>query len=297
MEFEELKLEAAGESSRIRPCGFVRMAWRDPVDGSPQYCRAYLPAEYGPSRKWPMVLYLHGYHAPNPEYYRWWRADVRHAEPADRQGVIYLEPHGRGNTGYLGIGDQAILKVIAVARELFSVDENRIYLTGESMGGWGTWNVASRHPELFAAIAPVFGGVDYRSQEEQRKFGTITPLERFIRDQRSSFSTAESLLNLPIWVWHGDADKSVPVQWSRDIVTALQRWGYDVRYTEVPGFGHEALNHLGRVTPPAYVRHRWNDVACAGFRAGNPGEVEGPAGEDERLHLDPLRDRRRHGLR
>ena len=54
---------------------------------------------------------------------------------------------------------------MAEARKLFSVDDNRVYLTGESMGGWGTWNVATRHPELFAAIAPVFGGVDYHSTD------------------------------------------------------------------------------------------------------------------------------------
>ena len=185
MEYDELMLERQGQTGRIRPYGFVRLAYRDDVDGSPQFCRAYLPPGYEPGKKWPLVVQLHGYNPANPVYVRWWGAADRHpgidTEFSNHQGVIYLEPHGRGNTQYLGMGDSDVLRAIAEAKRLFSVDEDRVYLTGDSMGGWGTWNVATRHPDLFAAIAPVFGGVDYHSTMSEEELAQAQPVERFLQ--------------------------------------------------------------------------------------------------------------------
>ena len=110
------------------------------------------------------------------------------------------------------------------------------------MGGWGVWNVATRHPELFAAIAPVHGGVDYHSQmTEEAARDAFTRPSVSSRSGQSSWSMAESLVNTPIYVHHGDIDQAVNVDWSRWGVKLLQRWGYDVRYHEYPGKGHEAL--------------------------------------------------------
>jgi len=245
MEYDEMMLERQGLPGRIRPYGFVRLAYTDDVDGTPQYCRAYLPAEYDPDRKWPLVIQIHGFNPANPVYIRWWSADQRHAgsdiEFSGRQGVIYMEPHGRGNTYYEGMGDSDIMKIIAEAKRLFNVDEDRIYLTGDSMGGWGTWNIATRHPDVFAAIAPVFGGSDYHSQLSEEEIAGLTPVERFFREKSSSWAMAEGLLNVPVFVHHGDVDQSVNVEYSRWGVRLLQRWGYDVRYHEYPGHSHEAL--------------------------------------------------------
>lgn len=263
MEYDEMMLERKGMTGRIRPHGFVRLAYRDEVDGSPQYCRAYLPADYDPAKKWPLVIQMHGYNPANPVYIRWWAADERHShidtEFSNHQGVIYLEPHGRGNTSYLGMGDNDILTVIAEAKRLFNVDEDRIYLTGDSMGGWGTWNVATRHPDLFAAIAPVFGGSDYHAQMSEEDLARLSPLERFFHEKESSWAMADGLLNIPIFVHHGDADQSVNVEYSRWGVRLLQRWGYDVRYHEYPGRSHEALeSQNGNLNIEWFLQHRRN---------------------------------------
>jgi len=92
------------------------------------------------------------------------------------------------------------------------VDRARIYATGVSMGGYGTWDAVQRRPEFFAAAMPCCGGGD-------------THLAWKIRD-------------VPIWAWHGDQDGAVPVVRSREMVAAL--WAVDgkIRYTEVPGCGH-----------------------------------------------------------
>ena len=246
MEYAEIQQEIAGnDRARLRPHGFYRLAWRDDVDGSPQFARAYLPIGYDPARQYPLVLKLHGFNPANPVYVRWWAADVRHsfpdAEYGNHEGVIYIEPHGRNNTQYLGLGDADVVRVVALAKQRFSVDENRVYLCGDSMGGWGTWNVGTRHPDLFAALGPIFGGVDYHSYLPEEALANLTPLGRFLADKNSSWSLADGLLNVPLFVHHGDVDQSVNVDWSRYGVRLLQRWGYNVRYFEMPGYGHEEL--------------------------------------------------------
>jgi len=96
----------------------------------------------------------------------------------------------------------------------YPIDKGRIYLTGLSMGGYGTWDLISRRPELFAAAIPVCGGGD--------------PAQ------------AEKLAKLPIWAFHGDADPLVPVERPRDMIAAIKKAGGEPKYTEYKGVGHDA---------------------------------------------------------
>jgi pimeloyl-ACP methyl ester carboxylesterase len=276
MEAAELDIAKAGAPGPLHGYGFVRLAWRDPVDDSPQFCRAYLPPDYDPasSRRWPMVVSLHGYHPENPLLWRWAETDRRHTVWPDRYGVIFIEPHGRGNTGYRGFGEADVLRAIEEARKKFSVDNDRVYLMGYSMGGDGAWNIGSRHPELFAAMAPVYGGWDYHATMGDAEAAALTPWQRFSEERWSSFVQAESLLHMPILVTHGDADDTVPVEGSRYAVRMLQRWGYDIRYHEYPGVGHGAtgwcedeiipwlLDHK-RTADPKHVRLRSPELTGA----------------------------------
>jgi hypothetical protein len=249
MEYEELEQRAAGKPGPVRPYGFVRLAYTGEVDGSTQFCRAYLPPHYDPERRWPMVVWLHGFNPANPPYVGWWDVDKRHSSIAERFDVIVLEPHGRGNAQYLGIGEQDVLQCIAQAKRRFRVDPDRVYLMGQSMGGAGTWLIASHHPQLFAAAAPEFGGFDWRlvpGYGFENPHAASLP-ERFTARSQSSFAGAESLLDLPMLVTHGNADQTVPVTFSRFAVTMLQRWRYPIRYEEIPGRDHEALNMRDRI--------------------------------------------------
>jgi predicted esterase len=250
MEFAEIKAD-----KQIRAGGFVRLAYIDDIDNTPQFCRSYLPVNYDPSNKWPLVVYLHGYNGDNPEYINWWSADKRHDPSSDKHGVIFIEPHGRGNTQYLGFGDQDVLKCIEMAKQKFNVDGDRVYLVGSSMGGFGTWNVATRHPELFAAIAPIYGGGDYHVSISKENLAKMSSWEVFQNDKSSSTAQLESLVGMPILVSHGDQDQSVNVNLSRYLVRMLQRWDYDVRYIEVPGKGHEELG-LWDQTIPWLLQHK-----------------------------------------
>ena len=254
MEYEELK-----NNSNVRENGFVRLAYRDEVDNTPQFCRAYLPMNYDPEKKWPLVVNLHGYYGANPVYVKWWSIESRHMDLVDKFPVIDIEPHGRGNTSYTGIGEKDILKCIEMAKEKFNIDEDRIYLKGESMGGGGTWYVGTRHTDIFAAIAPVYGGWDYHVNMTEDQVSKMTEREIFNLEKSSSFAQADALLTTPVLVTHGSIDVSVNVNNSRYAVRMLQRWGYDIRYHEYPGYAHEGIPYVDQVIS-WFLHHKKNSA-------------------------------------
>lgn len=272
MEAAELDLDPGAAA---RPSGFVRLAWIDPIDDSTQFCRAYLPADYDPARRWPVVLMLHGNHPASPPYIRYWGVDSRHHPAADRWPIIWIEPHGRGNSGYIGLGEKDVLNCLAAARARFPVDPDRTYLTGGSMGGMGTWQVGTHNVHAFAAIAPVFGGFDLRLHPTAGRDNPDAdrPMERWMAEIQSDFAGAEQLRNTPVFVHHGDQDQAADIRFSRHIVGLMQRWGYDVRYHEYPGWGHEDLGETdeivewflrrSKVQAPRQVRVRAADLASA----------------------------------
>ena len=112
---------------------------------------------------------------------------------------------------------RALRAVIAALDRVLAendVDPSRVYLTGLSMGGYGSWDLAMRMPERFAALVPVCGGGDP--------------------------AAVERLRSVPIWIWHGDKDQAVPVARSRQMADALREAGIDAAYTELPGVGHDS---------------------------------------------------------
>lgn len=98
--------------------------------------------------------------------------------------------------------------------ETHPIDPTRVYLTGLSQGGFGTWATASEYPEKFAAVAPICGG---GKKEWATKYGA-----------------------LPIWNFHGRDDKIVPVRLSRIMVEAIKKAGGKIKHTEYPGVGHDS---------------------------------------------------------
>jgi hypothetical protein len=106
------------------------------------------------------------------------------------------------------------LDVLAQLRKEFNVDEKRLYVTGLSMGGYGTWDVIARNPTLFAAAVPFCGGADE--------------------------ATAPVIKDIPIWCFHGGADPTVPTERSRNMIKALKDAGGNPKYTEYPGVGHNS---------------------------------------------------------
>ena len=105
--------------------------------------------------------------------------------------------------------------VIALINKMIKdspIDKNRIYITGLSMGGFGTFDAIARYPDLFAAAVPVCGGGD--------------------------ISKAESIKRIPIWIFHGAEDPAVDSQFSLDMVQALTKVGAHPGFTQYPESGH-----------------------------------------------------------
>ena len=162
-----------------------------------------------------------------------------------------------------------MLRCLEEATAHLAVDAERVYLTGYSMGGFGVWHVGTRHPHLFAALAPYYGGWDYRVGAEEEALAKLTPLERFCRERESGFAQAEGLLSLPMWVTHGDEDGVVPTAQSRFAVAMLQSWGYPVRYQEVPHRGHEDLGTEGALYPWLLAQRRQTHPRQVRLRAAD----------------------------
>jgi predicted peptidase len=135
------------------------------------------------------------------------------------------------------LGDPADAAMAALDRTLveFGCDPQSVYLTGMSMGGYGALHLALAHPDRFAALAIVCGGLlPHRTTTAVRQ----SPLTKSADDPY--VFTAHALRALPIWLFHGEADAVIPVDESRRLVAALKREGADVHYTEYAATGHNA---------------------------------------------------------
>jgi predicted peptidase len=109
---------------------------------------------------------------------------------------------------------QSVKELMDDMVENAGIDTSRIYITGLSMGGYGTWDAIARYPNFFGAAAPVCGGGDPKLVKQYAK--------------------------LPIWCFHGEADSVVKVIRSREMVEALQQVGSSIKYTEYPGVQHDS---------------------------------------------------------
>lgn len=191
----------------------------------------HLPNGYDPNGSYPLLLFLHGagergddlskvaIHGP-PRLLRERSMEfpfivVSPQVPEDRiWSIAYLD---------------ALLEHVTGS---YAVDEDRIYVTGLSMGGYGTWHLAFEYPHRFAAIAPISGG------------GTITG--------------ACTIRHLPVWVFHGAQDEVVPASRSQELVDRLRGCDGHVRFTLYPDAGHDAWTRTYE-NPALYewlLRHR-----------------------------------------
>ena len=118
----------------------------------------------------------------------------------------------------------------------FGGDPDRIYLTGLSLGGYGTWAFAYRYPERFAALVPVCGGVftsRTRMPVPDWHPAAVDPDDPYAE-------TARVIAGIPVWVFHGGADRRVPTEESRRMAAALEAAGGKPKYTEYAGVGHNS---------------------------------------------------------
>jgi predicted esterase len=138
----------------------LRLTYTSPIDNTPQPYRLYIPKSHPTPA--PLVIAMHGTGGnentlfDDPAYQH-----ITLRQAAEKHGVIVVSPHGRGITEYRGIGEHDVLSVLEEVRKRYPIDPERIYLTGHSMGGTGAAYLAMRHPDVFAAAAPLAAAYSY----------------------------------------------------------------------------------------------------------------------------------------
>jgi predicted peptidase len=181
----------------------------------------YLPPEYDPQRsdRWPLVLFLHGSSMRGDD-----------VNLVKRQGLSRLVHQGQ-EFPFILVSPQcpssqwwtwpqlraALSHLLDEVESNYAVDPKRIYVTGLSMGGFGTWSLAIAYPQRFAAIAPISGPAD--------------DLDRI-----------SAIRHLPVWAFHNEQDYIVPLQGMVETVNALEACGGNVKLTIYPGVGHNAAD-------------------------------------------------------
>ena len=193
--------------------------------------RLYVPRNYasGAQASYPLIIALHGLGGTEDTFVT--NANYGGVLPklAEQHGYIVAAPLGYRVDGSYGWGlgntpadpatrrvqersEEDVMQVLQLVRQQYRIDENRIYLAGHSMGAIGTWRIAAKFPDIWAALGPFAGS------------GNPDTLDR--------------LRHVPQYVVHGDNDRTVSVRGSRAMVEKAKDLGIDVTYVEVPGGGH-----------------------------------------------------------
>jgi len=208
--------------------------------------RIYVPPDRDLNSKIPVMLYLHGSGARGSDNiaqidgFRWMIEPLK-----DKIDFIAVIPQCERDTFWSSaeMSNYALAALDATVAE-FNGDPQRLYLAGFSLGGYGTWQIAAANPGKFAALLPIAGGVVGERPIDPRDRAVIIPELGTMLDSAEPYQAmAKAIGQTPVWAFHGDADESVPVDYSRKMVQALKDAGSkNVRYTEYPHEGHLIVN-------------------------------------------------------
>ena len=212
------------------------------LDGAEHRYQVYVPRDYRPSQAWPVILALHGGGERGTDGLLQTdvglaRAIRRHAGRFPAIVVFPQRPPG-DSAGWQGDGARIALAALDKTLIEFNTDRSRVYLTGLSMGGNGSWYLAYNHGDRFAAAVIICGWV---SERRSTAVATVTYPAIAPGAEGSTFdAVAKRVAKLPIWIFHGDADEVVPVAESRGMAEALRTLKTEVQYTELPGVNHNS---------------------------------------------------------
>ena len=174
----------------------------------------YLPEGYNAAdtiTKWPLLLFLHGAGETGNDIEKVKiHGPAKLIEKGKKYPFIVVSPQTR----QYGWRNEQLMGLLGSLIEKYHVDTERLYLTGLSMGGFGTWSLSAAYPGVFAAIIPICGGGDT--------------------------GTAFKLRNMPIWCFHGAKDDIVPLSRSQQMVDAVKKYNQDVQFTIYPEANHDS---------------------------------------------------------
>lgn len=212
------------------------------VGGTEYRYQVYVPAEFSRSHKWPVIVFLHDNGPRGVDGLSQTNTGLASIIRRDRARVpaIVVFPQANLSSRWSSpvMQEQVIACLDAAAKE-FNGDADRFYLIGYSMGGQGVLRLASRWPNRFAALVDISGTVVAKSPSATNEQVALDlQTHPFLTAPDLYRALAQVIAATPIWIFHGDADASVPVEQSRQLVSALKSASATVRYTEYAGAGH-----------------------------------------------------------
>jgi predicted peptidase len=206
---------ASAQDAKIER-GFLDRVHKD-ADGKEVKYVLFVPHDYQGDAEFPLILFLHGSGETKGGQKMPVEVGIGPAIKKNEKSFPFITIIPQAQTRNWSANSENGKRAMAMLKDVqkaFKVDPKRIYLTGLSMGGFGTWSLAAAHPDKWAAIVPICGGGNPKD--------------------------AEKIKSIPCWCFHGDADGAVPVQKSRDMVEALKKAGGSPKYNEYPAVGHNS---------------------------------------------------------
>lgn len=208
------------------------------IDGSLQQYGIMEPKGYSPRRRYGLILTLHGAGVDA-------LGQVKAYRPKDWTFIVAPTNRRRFGFDWQDWGRLDALEVLRVVMRRYPIDPDRVYLTGHSMGGHGTWYLGTRHADAFAAIAPSAGWADFSlyvpfTLRRSNFFAPPGLLRVWWTAVRADLLPpfVENLINLKVFVLHGGADKNVPPMQGRLMAAFAHMAGIPIRLVEVKGQGH-----------------------------------------------------------
>ena len=206
------------------------------VGGQSYRYQVYVPFDYSPGTAWPVILFLHGAGERGSDGLLQTNVGLGAAIRRDptRYPAIAVFPQVPRDSMWAGAPADAGLLALKQTMAEYHVDPDRVYLTGLSMGWHGTWYLAYRNSDLFAAIVPICGWVpefpQFRGSVPVVPPDSGPPLP----------AMARRLKSLPVWIFHREMDPVVPASGSQDAFAALKDAGGNVRFTQHMGLDHNS---------------------------------------------------------
>jgi predicted peptidase len=226
-------------TARTQETGFIDRTLS--LHGATYKYQVYLPESWSRKQKWPVILFLHGAGERGNDGLLQTDVGLPRAirENRSRFPAIVVLPQCPADRWWTQLEmEEMALAALVAATKTFKGDPKRTYLTGLSMGGFGSWYIAARHPGKFAAVVPICGGIVLT--EHTRQMHPELVKDSYPDDPKSYADVAQKIGKTPVWIFHGGADDTVPVDGSRKLSDALKAAGGNVRYTEYPGVGHNS---------------------------------------------------------
>ena len=205
-------------------------------DGSVQPYWVYVPKGYSSKKKYPVIVFLHGY-SPDITKVSPWLPDESIWSLATERGYIFVVPYGRRNSDFVGIGEDDVITVTDAVKARYAVDENRILLMGASMGGYGAYIVGLHRPDYWAAVTPISGRTDFYLWFDLDR-ARVPWWKRLLYDANDPRHLVGNALNTPFYIQHGENDDINNVQHARTFFADAKNKGVPIKYREVKEGDH-----------------------------------------------------------